>query len=123
MRFLITALAAVQGGYMIVDGTRAIVVGSYITPSSGQHAGQLGPWASLVESLGVSPNMLGVKLAFVVLGLAWLTAGIALAIPLSWAWTTMLVVAVATVWYAIPGTVISITVLALLFLPSVREVF
>ncbi|MDP8927509.1 MAG: hypothetical protein M3O70_02755 [Actinomycetota bacterium] len=123
MRYLITALAAVQGAYMIVDGARAIFVGNYITPSSGQHAGQLGPWASLVEALGLSPDMLGVKLAFVVLGLAWLTAGIAVAIPISWGWTTMLVVAVASLWYAIPGTLISITVLALLFLPSVRQAF
>lgn len=123
MRYLIAALAGLQGGYMIVDGMRAMIVGSYITPSSGQHAGQLGPWARLVEALGFSPDTLGIKLTFVVLGLAWLTAGTAVAIPLPWAWTTMLVVAVASLWYAIPGTVISITVLALLFLPAVREPF
>jgi hypothetical protein len=121
MRYLISCLAVVQGGYMLMDGARAIGVGEYITPSSGEHAGQLGPWSAFVEALGLSPDMLGVKLVFVGLGLLWVVGGVGLAIPVSWAWTTILIAAIASLWYAIPGTVISLVVLALLFLPTVRE--
>ncbi len=33
---------------MVVDGSRALVKGEYITPKSGSFAGNLGPWAKLV---------------------------------------------------------------------------
>jgi len=55
------------------------VVGSYLTPRSGEHAGQLGPWSRLV-------------------------------------------LAVATLWYLVPGTVIAGAVLVLLLTPPVRRV-
>jgi hypothetical protein len=35
LRWIAVALSAVQGGYMALDGVRALMVGSYITPRSG----------------------------------------------------------------------------------------
>lgn len=49
-RWVLVALCSVQGGYMVLDGARALAVGSYITPGSGEHAGRLGPWARLVDA-------------------------------------------------------------------------
>ncbi len=48
------ALAVSEAGYMAFDGSRALLVGTYITPQSGPFAGQLGPWSSLVANLGIA---------------------------------------------------------------------
>jgi hypothetical protein len=106
---------------MAVDGARALMVGSYITPGSGEHAGQLGPWARLVRSVGIPPESTGMKTAFVVFGAAWLGVGIGLAVQAEWAWIVAIVLAVCTVWYLVPGTVISIAVLVLLLTPAGRR--
>jgi len=37
-------LAAVEAGWMLFDGSRALIVGDYVTAKSGPYAGQLGPW-------------------------------------------------------------------------------
>ena len=39
LRWLTVLLCLLQGGYMLLDGCRALVVGTYITPSAGEHAG------------------------------------------------------------------------------------
>jgi hypothetical protein len=114
VRWLIAALCLVQGGYMAFDGVRALVVGSYVTPRSGDHAGQLGPWARVVSAVGIPPESTGMKAAFVVLGVAWLVAATGLAAGVGWASVLGIVLAVATLWYLVPGTVISAAVLVLL---------
>jgi hypothetical protein len=38
------------------DGSRALIVGDYVTPKSGAYAGQLGPWAKLVAAVGIEPR-------------------------------------------------------------------
>jgi hypothetical protein len=48
--WIVAALAALNGGWMTFDGARAFFVGDYVTPSSGEYAGQLGPWADVVSS-------------------------------------------------------------------------
>ncbi len=115
------ALCLLQGGYMLVDGGRALLVGSYITPGSGEHAGQLGPWARLVAAVGVDPGSTGMKLGFVVLGLLWLGLGLGVATGAGWAWVAGLVLSGATLWYLVPGTAISVAVLVLLLTPQVRR--
>jgi hypothetical protein len=114
-------LCLLQGGYMLVDGARALVVGAYITPGSGEHAGQLGPWAWLVSLVGVEPESTGMKLVFVVLGGLWLVTGAGVAVGAGWSWTAGITLAVATLWYLVPGTVISVAVLALLLTPRLRR--
>jgi hypothetical protein len=100
-------LSVLQGGYMVFDGARALVVGAYVTPGSGEQAGQLGPWARLVSLVGVEPESTGMKLAFVVLGVLWLILGLG--------------VALATLWYLVAGTVVSVAVLVLLLTPQMRR--
>jgi hypothetical protein len=116
VRWLGAGLCAVQGGYMAFDGIRALVVGSYVTPRSGPHAGQLGPWARLVRALGIRPESAGMKLAFVLLGAGFLTVAVAWAAGTGWARWLALVLAAGTLWYLVAGTVISTAVLVLLLL-------
>jgi hypothetical protein len=109
-------LCAVQGGYMVFDGLRAFVVGSYVTPRSGPHAGRLGPWARLVRAVGIEPESTGMKTAFVVLGAAYLVVAVAWAAGTAWAPWAGLVLAVGTLWYLVPGTLISVGVIVLVLL-------
>jgi hypothetical protein len=116
VRWLLVGLCVVQGAYMAFDGIRALVVGSYVTPRSGPHAGELGPWARLVRAVGIPPESTGMKAAFVVLGAGYLVAAAAWAVGAGWARWLGLVLAVGTLWYLVPGTVISVAVLFLVFL-------
>jgi hypothetical protein len=120
LRWLTVALCVLQGGYMVVDGVHALVAGSYIAPGTGEHAGQLGPWARIVRAVGIAPGSTGMKAGFVVLGLLWLGLAVGLAVQAAWAWWLGVVLAVGTLWYLVPGTVISVLVLVLLLTPPVR---
>jgi hypothetical protein len=76
-----------------VDGVRAFVVGSDLTPASGQHASRLGPWARVVRFVGIAPESTGMKAAFVVvLGAGYLVPGTlisaAVIVLVLLAWTT-----------------------------------
>ncbi|MCE7009612.1 hypothetical protein LWC34_43410 [Kibdelosporangium philippinense] len=122
LKWIAVVLCVVQGSYMLIDGTRALVTGSYITPSSGDHTGQLGPWARLVARVGINPESVGMKSTFVVLGLAWLAAAVGLAFEATWSWTAALIVAIASVWYLVPGTVISVITLVLLVATPLRSI-
>ncbi|MFN2588181.1 MAG: hypothetical protein ABR613_08690 [Actinomycetota bacterium] len=123
LKWAIVSLAAVDAGYMVVDGLRALVAGDYFTPSSGDHAGELGPWAGLVESVGIAPRSTGMKAFFVVYGLAWLGATVAFAVERSWAWAAMLALAVGSLWYLTVGTAIGALVTVLLLVPAVRDLY
>ena len=113
VRWLLVGLCAVQGAYMAFDGIRALVVGSYVTPRSGPHAGELGPWARVVRAVGIPPESTGMKAAFVVLGVGYLAAAAGWAVGAGWARWLGVGLAAATLWYLVPGTVISIAVLGL----------
>ena len=53
--WVIVILVAFTAGWMLFDGTRALIVGDYVTPASGEYAGQLGPWSNLVKADGIEP--------------------------------------------------------------------
>jgi hypothetical protein len=50
-RGIILVLALLEGGWSAFDGGRALVVGDYVTPHSGDLAGQLGQWAQVRRRL------------------------------------------------------------------------
>jgi hypothetical protein len=114
LTWIAAGLCVLQGGYMVADGTRALVTGGYFTPRSGEHAGRLGPWADLVRRAGVLPESTGMKATFVVLGVPWLAVAAGLAAGAGWAWVIGFLVSILTLWYLVPGTVISLLVLVLL---------
>jgi hypothetical protein len=108
LRMAIVALGLVEGGWMAFDGTRALTLGDYVTPSTGAYAGQLGPWKYVVGAVGIPPRSTAMKLAFVAYGLGWLIISLGLAYRSAWAWRAMVIAAVATLWYLPVGTVFSV---------------
>lgn len=119
-RWAVLALAVLQGGWLVFDGAHALLVGDYVTPTEGPHAGQLGPWAAVVSALGFQPRSLPIKWLHVGLGIAWLLSLVALMRRPGLGWNCLLVVALASLWYLPLGTVIGLGVLALLFTPELR---
>ena len=85
--WVVLALALVEGGWLAFDGGRALVVGDYVTPKSGQYAGQLGPWAKVVSAVGIEPRSTMMKLIHLAVGLVWLVVMICFALRLPWAWS------------------------------------
>ncbi|KAA3607149.1 MAG: hypothetical protein DWQ01_15720 [Planctomycetota bacterium] len=120
LAWIVVALAFIEGGWLAFDGGRALIVGDYVTPSSGPFAGQLGPWSKVVSAVGIEPRSTLMKSIHLALGIAWLGAMVCFVLQLPWAWTAMLVCAVLGLWYLPFGTVLSITQIVLLLLPSLR---
>jgi hypothetical protein len=106
-------LGLVLGGWMTVDGVRALTVGDYVTPRSGTGAGQLGPWSKIVSAVGIDPRSRLMKCSHVVLGLLWLAAVITVIAGWRYGPLAIGVCAVSTLWYAPAGTAIGLVELAL----------
>lgn len=115
MTWLIVVLVALVGGFMLLDGLRALFLGDYTTPRVGDHAGELGPWARLVSAAGIPPRSRGMKAAFVVYGLGYLVAGVLFAVGLVPA-IALIVVAALGLWYLPFGTILNAVVILLLLL-------
>lgn len=109
-------LIASTASWMIFDGSRALIIGDYVTPSTGEFAGQLGPWSSLVKTIGIEPRSTGMKLIFVIQGLSTLTVIGSYLVNKLWARTGLLVTMLAGLWYLPIGTLTNITALILLLL-------
>lgn len=109
-------LIASTAGWMIFDGSRALIVGDYVTSTSGEYAGQLGPWANLVSVVGIDPHSLLMKLIFVVQGLAAWTVVICYLLNKSWARMGLFVIMILGLWYLPIGTLANLTALILLLL-------
>ena len=120
LRRTILLLAFIEGGWLAFDGGRALVVGDYVTPSSGRFAGQLGPWSKIVSAIGIEPRSTLMKSIHFVLGVTWLAIMVFFARRFPWAWWGMLLCAIAALWYLPFGTLLSVIQIALLLLPAVR---
>ena len=112
IRVLVVVLALFEAGWMTYDGTRALIVGDYVTPREGPHAGQLGPWRHVVSAVGIEPRSPGMKAFFVAYGVVWLFVIVAFIRGASWAPTAMMIAAVGSLWYLPIGTVCSLVQLA-----------
>jgi hypothetical protein len=111
---LVILLALVEGGWLAFDGVHALATGDYVTPKSGQYAGQLGPWSKLVSAVGIEPRSTLMKSIHVVLGAAWIVMMVGLAFGAGWAWWGMLLCAVAALWYLPFGTILSVLQIVIL---------
>lgn len=115
LKWLIAVLGFIVAGWMAFDGGRALVLGDYVTPSSGQYAGQLGPWSRVVAAAGIEPRSTLMKSIFLVYGLAWIAVIVAFLRGADWAGWGMLVAAVGSLWYLPFGTLLGIVQIVLLF--------
>jgi hypothetical protein len=110
----IVALSLLLGGWMSFDGVRALTLGDYVTPRSGEYAGRLGPWANLLQGVGIEPRSTGVKVAHVAIGVAWLAAAVCVIANVStWRWVVA-ACSIASLWYLPFGTLIGIANVVLL---------
>jgi hypothetical protein len=116
VRILILLCALVEAGWMTFDGSRALIVGDYVTPESGPRKGELGPWSHAVTAAGLDPRGTPVKMFFVAYGLLWLAVAAAFTFRVSWSFTAMLAAAIGALWYLPVGAVLSAAQIALLVL-------
>lgn len=117
MRWAIIILIILTAGWMLADGLRALTIGDYFTPASGEYAGQLGPWTLLVQALGIEPRSTFMKLVFVVYGIAALIAVAGFAFLKSTLGRNALIAtALLGLWYLPIGTAANVVALILLFL-------
>lgn len=119
--WLVLVMALIEGGWLAFDGGRALVVGDYVTPRSGQYAGQLGPWAKVVSAIGIEPRSTLMKTIHLGLGSLWLIVMVCFALQLSWAWYGMFACAALGLWYLPFGTLLSVIQIVLLLLPPLRD--
>ncbi len=108
---LISVLSFLIGGWLIFDGSRKLVTGLY----TGEGSVGLGPWAGLVGSIGVHPSDLAFP--FVILGAVWVVNGSVLLIEGPWRYERTIATSILTLFYLLPGTLVSLATLAL----SLRE--
>jgi hypothetical protein len=117
LRAIIILLALLEAGWMAFDGTRALIVGDYVTPSSGEYAGQLGPWSRLVSAVGIPPRSILMKSIFVGYGFTWLALTAAFAFTNApWTWFAMFLAALLSLWYLPVGTALGLLQLILLLI-------
>ncbi len=106
MKILLSILAFLNGGYMLLDGIFVMLNGKYIGPE------RPGPWANLFYKLDVNVFKLGPL--FVVFGLLWLAWLYALWTKQSWAYPFGIFISIFTLWYLPVGTLFSLVVLVVL---------
>ena len=114
LRRIVLLLALVESGYMTFDGTRALLVGDYIRPTSGEYAGHLGPWADVVGSIGLDPESIAMKMIFVAYGILWISAIVANMVNEMWGRGMLLLLAIGSLWYLWFGTICSVLQILLL---------
>jgi hypothetical protein len=120
LAWVVVALGLTQGAWLTFDGSRALIVGDYVTPSSGEYAGQLGPWSKIVAAIGIPPRSALMKSIHVGLGLAWIATALAFILGASWAWAGLVACSVLSLWYLPFGTLFGLIEIVLLLMPSVR---
>jgi len=116
MGWVAVVLIALTAGWILFDGTRALIVGDYVTPQTGDCAGQLGPWAGLVKAIGIEPRSMLMKSIFVVYGLVALAIAVCFIVGLPWTRAALIMICVLGLWYLPVGTVTNLIALALLLL-------
>jgi hypothetical protein len=122
LRRVVIILAFVQASWMTSEGLRAFIVGDYVTPKSGEHAGQLGPWAKIVSVIGIKPRSTLMKSIFVVYGIFWLAIILCYILNFSWAPWAMLLAAAGSLWYLWAGTISGAVQIILLLLLKAQEI-
>lgn len=116
MKWIIFLLIVLSAGWMLVDGSRALIIGDYVTPANGEYKGQLGPWAGLVSAIGIDPRSTFMKSIFVIYGVASLLAATGFALHQPWGRNALIVMSVLGLWYLPIGTAANTLALILLFL-------
>ncbi len=116
IKWIVIVLSVLNAGYMTFDGARALIKGDYIRPTSGEYAGQLGPWAGLVKKIGIEPESTLMKTIFVVFGIVLLGITACFAMNMPWAAKALLAGNILALWYLWTGTISSAIQIILLII-------
>lgn len=116
LKWIIVVLAVLNFGFMTFDGSRGLIVGDYVRPETGEHAGELGPWSEVVSAVGIDPESTLMKSIFLVWGAIGLVLSVSLAMHVNNAAKYLLVLSVLSLWYLVPGTVLSLIQIILLLI-------
>lgn len=116
IKWIVVVLCILNSGFMLFDGTRALITGDYIRPKTGEYAGKLGPWEGLVKTIGINPMSTLMKSLFVVFGITGLCMAFCFALNYGWSWKAMLIYNIAVSWYLVMGTISSVIQLILLII-------
>lgn len=117
LRWIVIVLAVLNFSYMTIDGSRALIVGDYFRPETGEHAGQLGPWSDVVAVIGIDPESTLMKSIFIAWGGLGLIFAVSFAMRVPQAGKALIFFNVASFWYLVVGTLSSVVqVILLLFL-------
>jgi uncharacterized membrane protein YphA (DoxX/SURF4 family) len=107
----ISILSFILGAWLVLDGTRKLVTGYY----TGEQTIGLGPWATLVSAIGIQPSDMAFPFFF--LGVLWIVNGVIVLLSSSTRYERTIAISIVTLFYAIPGTIVSIITITL----SLRE--
>lgn len=121
MKWVVIIASVLNFGYMSFDGSRGLIVGDYLRPETGEHAGELGQWSNLVEAAGIDPEGNAMKTIFLVWGIFGLILAVSFAMEVRGSSGYLLVLSIASVWYLVPGTVLSLVQAILLFIIKSRS--
>jgi hypothetical protein len=112
-KWIVAILALLEAGWMTFDGLRAHLTGSYTT-GSGEYAGQLGPWASIVSAVGINPLSVGMRWLFFIYGASWIVVTICFLLNLRWTKWAMIIAAIGSLWFLPFGTLLSVVQIVVL---------
>ncbi len=107
----ISILSFILGAWLVFDGTRKLVTGYY----TGEQTIGLGPWATLVSVIGIRPS--DMTFPFLFLGVLWIVNGVIVLLGSSTRYERAIAISIATLFYALPGTLVGIVTIVL----SLRE--
>src|SRR5712691_11941168 len=107
----ISTLSFILGAWLVFDGARKLVTGYF----TGEQTIGLGPWATLVSAIGIRPA--DMAFPFLFLGVLWMVNGAIVFLGSSTRYERAIAISIVTLFYAIPGTIISIITITL----SLRE--
>lgn len=121
-KLIITTLVLLTAGWMLFDGSRALIVGDYVTEPAGEYAGQLGPWANLMQKLGIEPRSTLMKSIFVLYGLVAIATMWCYWARYPWAGSALMLVCFLGLWYLPFGTISNLIVLFLMMIRTRKPV-
>lgn len=107
MKILISILAILNGGYMLIDGLYVMLKGKYIGPE------KPGPWANIFYKFNIDVFRLGP--VFIQFGLLWFAWLFCLWTNQSWTYAFGITISILTLWYLPVGTFFSLIILLVLF--------
>ncbi len=116
LKWIIIILSFMMYSYMVVDGSRALMIGDYFRPSTGEYAGQLGPWAEVVKSVHIDPESDFMKWTFLLWGAIGLFIMVSLAMNVKDSAKALLVLTIMSLWYMMMGTMTGVLIIVLLII-------